>query len=50
MAAAFFADRRDCARALPLAEAVARRTDLDTFGPDAPEWRRLADEVRRDCR
>lgn len=50
MAAAFFADRRDCARALPLAEAVARRSDLDAFGPDAPEWRRLADEVRRDCR
>jgi hypothetical protein len=50
MAAAFYADRRDCARALPLAEAVARRSDLDAFGPDAGEWRRLADEVRRDCR
>ena len=50
MAAAFFAGRRDCARARPLAEAVARRTDLDTFGPDAAEWRRLADEVLRDCR
>jgi len=50
MAAAFFASRRDCARAKPLAEAVARRTDLDTFGPDAAEWRRLADEVLRDCR
>ena len=50
MAAAFFAGRRDCARALPLAEAVARRSDLDAFGPDAAEWRRLADEVRRDCR
>ena len=50
MAAAFFAGRRDCARAKPLAEAVARRSDLDAFGPDAPEWRRLADEVLRDCK
>ena len=50
MAAAFYAGRRDCARARPLAEAVARRSDLDAFGPDAAEWRRLADEVRRDCR
>jgi hypothetical protein len=50
MAAAFFAGRRDCARAKPLADAVARRSDLDAFGPDAPEWRRLADEVLRDCR
>jgi Tfp pilus assembly protein PilF len=50
MAAAFFADRRDCARARPLADAVARRSDLDAFGPDAPVGRRLADEVRRDCR
>lgn len=50
MAAAFYAGRRDCARAKPLAEAVARRTDLDAFGPDAPEWRRLAADVLRDCR
>jgi hypothetical protein len=48
-AAAFFADQRDCARARPLAEAVTRRTDLDAFGPDAAEWRALAQGVLLTC-
>jgi tetratricopeptide (TPR) repeat protein len=49
LAAAFFAGRRDCARARPLAQAVATRADLDSFGPDAAEWRQLARDVLRDC-
>lgn len=49
-AAAFYASNRDCARAFPLAAAVAGRQDLDAFGPDAAEWRQLAREVLRDCR
>jgi hypothetical protein len=48
-ASAFFADQRDCARARPLAEAVRRRADLDAFGPDAAEWRSLAEEALRIC-
>ena len=48
-AAAFFADQDDCARARHLAEAVARRTDLDAFGPDAAEWRALARSTLRIC-
>jgi len=50
MAAAFFADRGDCARARPLAVAVAGRTDLDAFGEDAAEWRQLARDTLQDCR
>jgi len=49
MAAAFFADRGDCARARPLATAVSARVDLDTFGPDADEWRQLARAALEDC-
>jgi hypothetical protein len=49
MAAAYFAGSRDCGRAKPLAQAVAARADLDTFGPDAAEWRQLARDVLRDC-
>jgi hypothetical protein len=48
-ASAFFADQRDCARARPLAEAVRRRADLDAFGPDAAEWRALAESAQRIC-
>lgn len=48
-AAAFFADQDDCARARRLAEAVARRGDLDSFGPDAAEWRALAQSALRIC-
>ena len=48
-ASAFFADQRDCARARPLAEAVRRRADLDAFGPDAAEWRALAEGALRIC-
>jgi hypothetical protein len=49
-AAAFYAGARNCARAAPLAAAVAARADLDAFGPDAAEWRQLARDVLRDCR
>ncbi len=49
-AAAFFASARDCARAGPLAAAVAARGKLDSFGPDAAEWTELARDVLRDCR
>ena len=50
MAAAFFADRGDCARARPLAAAVADRGDLDAYGDDATEWRQLARDTLKDCR
>jgi hypothetical protein len=50
LAAAFYASARDCARARPLAAAVAARADLEAFGLDAPEWRQLARDVLRDCR
>ena len=50
LAAAFAADQRDCARARPFAQAVAARADLDSFGPDAAEWRTQALDVLRDCR
>jgi hypothetical protein len=50
MAAAFYADRHDCGVAAPLADAVVRRADLDTFGPDAAEWRKLATEALTRCR
>jgi len=49
-AAAYYASERNCARAAPLAAAVAARGDLDAFGPDAAEWRQLARDVSRDCR
>ena len=49
-AAAYYASERNCARAAPLAAAVAGRGDLDAFGPDAAEWRQLARDVSRDCR
>jgi hypothetical protein len=48
-AAAFFADQHDCATARPLADAVARRPDLDAFGTDAAEWRALAERALHDC-
>jgi hypothetical protein len=50
MAAAFYADRHDCGRAAPLADAVLRRGDLDSFGADAAEWRKLATQALKDCR
>jgi hypothetical protein len=49
MAAAYFVGSRECARAKPLAQAVAARTDLDAFGPDAAEWKQIARGVLRDC-
>lgn len=49
-AAAFFASLRDCGRAVPLANAVVSRRDLDQLSPDAGEWRQLAQDVLRDCR
>ena len=50
MAAGFFADQGDCARARALAAAVEARADLDGFGPDAAEWRQLARAALQDCR
>jgi tetratricopeptide (TPR) repeat protein len=50
MAAAFFADRGDCARARPLAAAVESRRDLTSFGSDAVEWRQLAAGALHHCR
>jgi len=49
MAAAFFADSGDCARARPLAQAVVSRGDLEGYGVDAAEWRALAREALKDC-
>jgi len=49
MAAAYFAARGDCGRARPLAEAVNANVDLDSFGSDAAEWRRLARGALADC-
>jgi tetratricopeptide (TPR) repeat protein len=49
-AAAFYGSGRDCARAAPLAAAVAARQDLEAFGPDAAEWRQMARDVLRDCK
>jgi hypothetical protein len=49
-AAELYADRRDCARAKPLAEKIMARSDLDRFGSDAEEWRAIARTVLRDCR
>lgn len=50
MAAAYFADHGDCARARRLAMAVNARADLDSFGPDAAEWRQMARAALADCR
>ena len=50
LAAAFFADNGDCARARPLALAVASRRDLAAVGLDAAEWKQLADQVLARCR
>jgi hypothetical protein len=49
MAAAYFADNGDCERARSLASAVNARTDLETLGPDAAEWRKLAHSALGDC-
>jgi tetratricopeptide (TPR) repeat protein len=49
-AAAFFGSARDCTRARPLAAAVAARSDLSSFGPDATEWHQLARAALSDCR
>jgi tetratricopeptide (TPR) repeat protein len=50
LAAAYFAENRRCDRARPLAQAVSGRGDLDSFGPDAAEWRQLARDALEDCR
>jgi hypothetical protein len=47
-AADFYADDGDCDRALPLARRVAALANLDTFGPDAREWRTIARAVIED--
>jgi hypothetical protein len=50
LAAAFFADNGDCARARPLALAVTRRSDLPALGLDAAEWKQLAEQALTRCR
>jgi hypothetical protein len=50
MAAAFFANNGDCARARPLALAVESRRDLAAIGLDAKEWKQLADQALTRCR
>lgn len=50
LAAAFFADNGDCARARPLALAVQSRGDLAAIGLDAAEWKQLAAQALTRCR
>ncbi len=50
LAAAFFADNGDCARARPLALAVQSRGDLAAIGLDAAEWKQLAAQALARCR
>jgi hypothetical protein len=50
LAAAFFADNGDCARARPLALAVERRSDLAALGLDAAEWKQFAAQALARCR
>ena len=50
LAAAFFADKGDCARARPLALAVEGRRDLAAQGLDAAEWKQLAAQALARCR
>jgi len=50
LAAAFFADNGDCARARPLAQAVEERRDLLALGLDAAEWQELAVGALARCR
>ena len=50
LAAAFFADNGDCARARPLALAVESRGDLAALGLDAAEWKQLAAQALARCR
>ena len=50
LAAAFFADNGDCARARNLALAVERRSDLAAIGLDAGEWKQLAARALARCR
>jgi hypothetical protein len=49
-AADFYGERRDCARALPLAQRVGAAPHLDAYGFDAIEWREIAARVVADCR
>jgi tetratricopeptide (TPR) repeat protein len=49
-AADFYAERRDCGRALPLAQRLNATTNLDTYGFDAGEWRAIGARVLADCR
>jgi tetratricopeptide (TPR) repeat protein len=49
-AADLYAEKRDCARALPLARRLAATSQLDAYGFDAREWRQIAARVLADCR
>jgi len=50
LVAGFYLDQHDCGRARPLALAVSARADLDAFGPDAAEWRKIVADVFGSCR
>ena len=45
----FYAEQRDCARALPLAQRLRAAPNLDAYGFDAREWREIAARVLTDC-
>lgn len=49
-AADFYAERRDCERALPLARRLAATPQLENYGFDAREWRQIAGRVLADCK
>ena len=49
-AADFYAEKRDCARALPLAQRLSAAPDLGQYGVDAQEWHQIAARVLADCR
>jgi tetratricopeptide (TPR) repeat protein len=46
----FYAERRDCTRALPLARRLAATPYLESYGFDAREWRQIAGRVLADCK
>jgi hypothetical protein len=49
-AADFYAEKRDCARALPLAQRLRAAPNLGQYGFDAREWQEIAARVLADCR
>jgi hypothetical protein len=49
LAAEFYADKGDCARATALARQVLARPNLEKEFTDGAEWRRLAQEALEEC-